>query len=94
MDWLSVNQQEVRALIQRNHPHANNPRKAFDVDLSNFSIQQQNLGREVVICMDANTLLDSAEMQTFMSNRNLHSIAEQSLELSKRKHQNNHTHRT
>lgn len=73
---ISVHQQEVQALLQHDHPYANNPRKAFDHDLSNFSVAQQNLGCEVVICMDANTPLNSAESRTFMATSNLFSIAE------------------
>ncbi len=72
---LSVSQQEIRALLKRDHPHANKPRLAFDLDLSNFCIEQQNLGREIALFMDANTPLDSAETRIFLSDSNLYSVA-------------------
>lgn len=72
----SVAQQEVRAMLRRDHPHANRPRKAFDNDLADFCIRQQNLGNEIILLMDANTPLDSAESRKFASDANLHSVAE------------------
>jgi hypothetical protein len=72
----SVAQQEVRAMLKRNHKLANNPRAAFDLDLANFCIQIQNNGDDILLMMDANTPLNSAEARSFHRAANLHSIAE------------------
>ena len=72
----SVAQQEVRAMLRRNHHFANRPRKAFDVDLTDFCIQQQNAGNDIILMMDANTPLNSAEARSFLNAANLYSIAE------------------
>jgi hypothetical protein len=72
----SVAQQEVRAMLRRDHHLAHKPREAFDTDLANFCINQQNLGHNIILMMDANTPLQSAEATTFASAANLHSIAE------------------
>ena len=72
----SVAQQEVRAMLRRNHRFANRPREAFDTDLADFCISQQNLGNDILLMMDANTPLDSAEARAFTNAANLYSIAE------------------
>ena len=72
----SVAQQEVRAMLRRDHQLANRPRYAFDRDMADFCINQQNLGNDIILMMDANTPLDSAEARTFINTANLHSIAE------------------
>ena len=72
----SVAQQEIRAMMKRDHRLASKPREAFDADMIDFSIQQQNQGNEVLLMMDANTPLDSAEARAFIAAANLYSIAE------------------
>ena len=72
----SVAQQEVRAMLKRHHTFANNPRAAFDTDLADFCIRLQNSDHDIVLMMDANTPLDSAEARTFHRTANLYSIAE------------------
>ena len=72
----SVAQQEVRAMLRRNHNMANRPREAFDNDLADFCINQQNLGNDILLMMDANTSLTSAEANAFIKAANLYSIAE------------------
>jgi hypothetical protein len=72
----SVAQQEIRAMLRRDHRLANKPREAFDFDLANFCTEQQNMGHEILLMLDANTPLDSAETRTFCAAANLHSIAE------------------
>ena len=72
----SVAQQEVRSMLRRNHRLAVKPREAFDSDLADFCTQQHNLGHDILLMMDANTPLDSAEACTFQKAANLYSIAE------------------
>ena len=72
----SVAQQEVRAMLRRKHRLATKPREAFDADLIDFCTKQQNLGHDILLMMDANTPLDSAETQAFSKAANLHSVAE------------------
>ena len=72
----SVAQQEVRAMLRRDHKLANKPREAFDEDLANFCTVQQNKGNEVILMLDANTPLDSAEARAFCTAANMYSIAE------------------
>ena len=69
-------QQEVRAMLRRNHRLANKPREAFDSDLSDFCVEQRNLGNDILLMMDANTPLNSAEARAFIKDANLYSIAE------------------
>ena len=71
----SVVQQEMRAMYKRNHPLADKPRLAFDSDMADFSIAQQNKGQEVFLFMDANTPLNSAESNKFLSDAGLHDVA-------------------
>jgi hypothetical protein len=72
----SVAQQEVRSMLKRDHRLANTPRAAFDADLADFCIRVQNGGDDMVVMMDANTPLDSAEARTFHRAANLYSVAE------------------
>ena len=69
-------QQEIRAMMKRNHRLASKPREAFDADMIDFSIDQHNKGNEVLLMMDANTPLDSAEARAFIAVANLYSITE------------------
>ena len=71
----SISQQEIRGLLKQNHDLASKPRAAFNLDFSNFSTEKQNEGKEVLILMDANTPIDSAENRTFLASAGLIDIA-------------------
>ena len=71
----SIAQQEIRGLLKRNHELASKPRAAFNLDFSNFSTEMQNAGKEVLILMDANTPIDSAENRTFLASAGLRDVA-------------------
>ena len=72
----SVAQQEVWAILRGNHRLANRPREAFDADLIDFCIQQQNKGNDIILMMDANTPSQSAEAHNFSNAANLYAIAD------------------
>jgi len=71
----SIAQQEIRGLLKRNHELASKPRAAFNLDFTNFSTEKQNEGKEILILMDANTPIDSAENRTFLASAGLLDIA-------------------
>ena len=71
----SIVQQEMRALFKENHDLAAKPRAAFNLDFSNFSTKFQNEGKEVLLLMDANTPIDSAENRAFLATAGLQDIA-------------------
>ena len=71
----SIAQQEIRGLLKRNHDLASKPRAAFNLDFANFSTEMQNLGKEVLLLMDANTPIDSAENRSFLASAGLLDVA-------------------
>ena len=71
----SVAQQEIRAMLKRDHPQATQPRKAFDTDMADFVVEQRNKGREIILFMDANTPTNSAESNQFLAAAGLYDVA-------------------
>ena len=71
----SIAQQEIRGLLKMKHDLASKPRAAFNLDMENFSTEHQNAGKEVLLLMDANTPIDSAENRSFLSNAGLKDVA-------------------
>ena len=51
----TIRAMEMRKLMQRNHPLAKNPRKAFDHDIENLIRTKKTHGQPVLLCMDANS---------------------------------------
>ena len=70
----SIAQQEIRGLLRQNHSLATKPRAAFDLDMANFTIEMQNKGHKVLVMMDANSPIDSAENRTFLTNAGLRDV--------------------
>ena len=71
----SIAQQEMRALFKTNHDLATKPRAAFNLDLTNFTTEMKNKGNEVLVLMDANTPINSAENRTFLTGAGLKDVA-------------------
>ena len=71
----SIAQQEIRALLKTKHELATKPRAAFNQDFANFSTKLQNEGKEVLLLMDANTPINSAENRSFLTSAGLEDVA-------------------
>ena len=70
----TIRSMEMRHLLQKHHPLAKNPRKAFDKDMAQFVHTRKENGSPVLLLMDANTPHDSPEMNFFMRKTGLKNL--------------------
>ena len=67
----SIAAPERRSLQTAQHPHALHPRKAFLKDITNFITYLKIKGHNIILCMDANTPWNHADIMTLKQDTGL-----------------------